>query len=266
MKIKFCSLSSGSSGNCQYIETDNTKVIIDAGLSGIAIERLLKSIGTNPSSLDAIFVTHEHIDHIKGVGILSRRYNIPIYANPDTWVAMKKTIGNIKEENIKVFKTERQFELNDIIVYPLSIFHDAADPVGYIIYYKDKKISIVTDTGWVNNTIIENIKNSNLYLIESNHDIKMLKEGSYPWPLKQRILSTRGHLSNEDCGRILGNVLTGTGEIVLLGHLSEENNIPNLALDTVKESIKNQGIDIHKDIVLGLSYRDRATQVYNLSK
>lgn len=266
MGIKFCSLSSGSSGNCQYIETKNTKIIIDAGFSGKTIEGLLSSIEVDPSSLDGIFVTHEHIDHIKGVGVLSRRFDIPIYANADTWVGMEKTIGKIKEENIKIFTTEKYFELKDISVYPLSIFHDALDPVGYIIYYKNKKISVVTDTGWVNDTMIDKIKDSHLYLMESNHDIKMLKEGSYPWPLKQRILSTRGHLSNDDCGRILGNILTGTGEIVLLGHLSQDNNLPDLALDTVKKSIENQGLNIGVDIMLGVSHRDRATEMFDLSK
>ena len=266
MTIKFCSLSSGSNGNCQYIETNSSKIIIDAGFSGKSIEALMASVGINPSSIDAIFVTHEHIDHSKGVGVFSRRYNIPVYANSGTWVAMESTIGKIKEENIKIYKSEEHFEFRDLTIYPVGVFHDAADPVGYIIYYKNKKISVVTDTGWVNNNIIEKIKNSNLYLIESNHDIKMLKEGSYPWPLKQRILSTRGHLSNDDCGRILGNVLTGTGEIVLLGHLSQDNNIPDLALETVKGSIENQGINIYKDIVLCVTHRDSATEVYDLNK
>ncbi len=264
MEFKFCSLSSGSSGNCQYIETKNSRIIIDAGLSGIAIEKLMSSKGVNPNSIDAIFVTHEHIDHSKGVGILSRRYNIPIYANADTWKAMETTIGKIKEENIKVFTTEQDFELRDLTIYPVGIFHDAADPVGYIVYYKNKKISVVTDTGWVNNNIIDSIRNSDLYLIESNHDIKMLKEGSYPWALKQRILSTRGHLSNDDCGRVLDNVLTGRGEIVLLGHLSQDNNIPELAFETARRGIEKLGIDIHKDIVLGLTHRDNATEVFSL--
>lgn len=264
MTIKFCSLSSGSSGNCQYIETKSSRILIDAGFSGKTIEGLLSSIEVDPTTLDAIFVTHEHIDHTKGVGILSRRFNIPIYANSDTWIGMEKTIGKIKEENIKIFSTEKYFDLKDITVYPLGIFHDALDPVGYIIYYKDKKISVVTDTGWVNDHMIDKIKDSHFYLMESNHDVKMLKEGSYPWPLKQRILSTRGHLSNDDCGRLLSNILTGNGEIVLLGHLSQDNNIPDLAIETVKNCIKNQGIDIDKDIVLGLSYRDRATKIFNL--
>ncbi|HZJ99492.1 MAG TPA: MBL fold metallo-hydrolase [Tissierellaceae bacterium] len=264
MHIKFCSLSSGSSGNCHYIETKNSRIIIDAGLSGKAIERLMSSIGADPSSIDGIFVTHEHIDHSKGVGILSRRFDIPIYANSDTWLAMKKIIGKIKEDNIRIFTTDKHFEFKDLTIHPIAIFHDAAEPVGYVIYYKNKKISVVTDTGWVNNTIIENIKNSNLYLIESNHDVRMLKEGTYPWPLKQRILSTRGHLSNDDCGRVMGDVLSGSGEIVLLGHLSEDNNHPDLALKTVRESLENYGLDIDNDISLGVTHRDHATKIFDI--
>lgn len=266
MGIKFCSLASGSSGNCHYIETDNSRIIVDAGLSGKRIQGLLSSIDVDPESLDAIFVTHEHIDHIKGVGILSRRFDIPIYANEDTWVGMKNTIGEIKEKNIKVFCNETHFELKDLTIYPLEIFHDALDPVGYIINYKNKKISLVTDTGWVNNNMIDKIKGSNLYLLESNHDIGMLKGGSYPWPLKQRILSTKGHLSNDDCGKVLGDILLGNGEVVLLAHLSEDNNHPTLAMETVKRNIEEQGINIDKDIILGLSYRNKATELFDLGK
>ena len=266
MSIKFCSLASGSSGNCQYVETENTRIIIDAGFSGKRVEELLSGIGVRPDSLDGIFVTHEHIDHAKGVGIISRRYNLPIYANSDTWMGMENIIGKVKEENIKILDTDKYFELKDMTIYPLGVFHDALDPVGYIIYNKNKKISIVTDTGWVNKNMMDKIKGSDLYLIESNHDVQMLKEGSYPWPLKQRVLSTRGHLSNDDCGRIMGEILTGQGEIVLLGHLSKDNNKPALALETVGNSIKDLGIDIDKDIVPGLSHRDRSTEVFDLSK
>lgn len=265
MALKFCSLSSGSSGNCQYIETRKTRVIIDAGFSGKRLEELLSSMEVDPSTIDAILVTHEHIDHTRGVGVLSRRYNIPIYANSGTWMGMEKGIGKIREGNIKVFTTESFFELGDLTVYPLGIFHDAQDPVGYIFYYKNKKVSVVTDTGWVNDNMMDKIKGSHLYLIESNHDVKMLKEGSYPWPLKQRILSTRGHLSNDDCGRILGQILGGSGEIVILGHLSKDNNRPDLAFNTVRANLESLGLDTKKDIALNLSHRDCRTDIFHLS-
>jgi len=264
MAIKFCSLSSGSSGNCQYIETDNTRILIDAGFSGKKIESLLSSIGVNPSTIDGILVTHEHIDHTLGVGILSRRYNIPIYANSNTWVGMNTIIKSIKDENTKIFKTNSKFEIRDIDIHPINVFHDALEPVGYIIYNGNTKISVITDTGWINDSIRDEIRNSNLYYIESNHDVKMLREGSYPWALKQRIMSTHGHLSNADAGVVLGDVLSGNQEIVLLAHLSQDNNLPHLAYNTVRESILSQGLDVDNDISLGMSYRDKATCLYIL--
>lgn len=264
MSIKFCSLSSGSSGNCQYIETDNIKILIDGGFSGKKIESLLSSIGVSAGELDGIFVTHEHIDHVRGVGVLSRRYDLPIFANANTWIGMEKTIGQIKETNTKVFTSEKDLDIKDITVHPIKIFHDSLEPVGYIVYYKKNKISIVTDTGCVNDVMKDKMKGSNLYLMESNHDVDMLKEGSYPWSLKQRVLSTKGHLSNEDAGKALGDVISGNGEIILLGHLSQENNLPELAHKTVKDSIINLGIDANNDITLDLTYRDKVTKIYTL--
>lgn len=264
MSIKFCSLSSGSSGNCQYIETENMKVLIDGGFSGKTMESLLKSIEVQANTIDAILVTHEHIDHIKGVGVFSRRYDIPIFANENTWRAMSGTIGKIKEQNIKIFKTEEHFELKDLTVCPINIFHDALEPVGYVFFYKNKKISVVTDTGMVNEDMKKQIKNSNLYLLESNHDIKMLKEGNYPWSLKQRILSTRGHLSNNDSATTLGEVLNGEQEVILLGHLSKDNNTPEIAYNTVSTFLENKGLKLNKDISLDLTYRDKVTNIYKL--
>lgn len=264
MGIKFCSLSSGSSGNCQYVETDRIKILIDSGFSGKRIESLLSSIDVNPNEINYILVTHEHIDHVKGVGVLSRKYDIPILANEKTWISMERLIGNVKDKNIRVFQSDKDFELGDLGIYPFKIFHDAAEPVGYVFYHKRTKISIMTDTGWVNDNMKSTIRGSSLYLIESNHDIQMLKDGSYPWYLKQRILSTKGHLSNIDAAKTLIEVLIGNGEIVLLGHLSKENNRPELAYDTVREHIEEHGFNVQKNITLDLTYRDKAGKVYIL--
>ncbi|NLY77104.1 MAG: MBL fold metallo-hydrolase [Tissierellia bacterium] len=264
MGMKYCSLSSGSSGNCQYIETDSMKILVDGGLSGKRIEYLLSSIDVSIQDIDCILVTHEHIDHVKGVGVISRRYDIPILANEKTWLAMSKLIGNIDHKNIKIIETDKAFQLKDLGIYPFRIFHDAADPVGYCFYHKNIKMSIMTDTGWVNEQMKSIIKDSNLYVIESNHDLKMLKEGRYPWHLKKRILSNRGHLSNLDAGKVLSEVLRGNGETVLLAHLSKENNIPSLAYETVHRYMEECGLNVNKDIQLDLTYRDRATRVYAL--
>ena len=264
MSIKFCSLASGSSGNCQYMETRNSKILIDGGFSGKKIESLLNSIGVSGRELDGILVTHEHSDHIKGVGVLSRRYNLPIFANEKTWISMEKNLGKINEENIKVFTSERDLNIKDLTVHPIKISHDAGEPVGYVIYYKNKKISIVTDTGLVSEGNKEKIKDSDLYLMESNHDVDMLWKGSYPLYLKERVLGRWGHLSNEDAGRVLGDVITGNGEIILLGHLSGENNNPKLAHRTVRQIISNRGLDVDNDITLDLTYRDRISNIYEL--
>lgn len=263
MKVKFCSLASGSSGNCQYMETEKTRILIDAGLSGKKVEDLLATIDVCPTTIDSILVTHEHRDHAKGVGILSRRYDIPVYANAGTWRSMWEIIGEIEERNIRVFETEKFFQLRDIDIYPFGIFHDAEDPVGYCLYYKNEKVSVLTDTGWVNNEIRDTIKDSSIYLIESNHDVKMLKEGKYPWFLKERIMSSTGHLSNEDAGDLISNIVKGKGEKILLGHLSKENNSPSLAYNTVKNILEEVGVKTHEDISLDLTFREKPSIVYN---
>lgn len=264
MSLKFCSLSSGSSGNCQYIETDKSKILIDGGFSGKQIEKLLNDIDVCPKDLDGIFVTHEHSDHIKGVGILSRRYDIPIFANAGTWKGMEEKLGKIKEENIKLISTDENLEFRDLDILPIKIYHDSFEPVGYIINNKKKKISVVTDTGYVGEDMLYNMKDSDLFLLESNHDIDLLKLGSYPYYLKERVLSMRGHLSNEDAGKALSKILKGENEVVLLGHLSLENNMPLLAYETVKQELESVGLDVLNNLRLDLTYRDRVTNIYKL--
>lgn len=264
MTVRVCSLSSGSSGNCQYIETENTRIIIDAGFSGKRIEQLLNEIQVDPKSLDAILVTHEHIDHSKGVGVLSRRYDIPVYANENTWKGMESTIKNVKTHNTKVFSTNKNIELKDILIHPFNVSHDASEPVGYILFNNKIKMSFITDTGWINEGIKKKISNSHFYFMESNHDIKMLMEGSYPMMLKKRIMSPKGHLSNDDAADILSEVLRGENEIVLLAHLSQDNNRPDLAYSTVKNGLLSQGFDVDNDLRLNMTNRDGISGIYSL--
>lgn len=264
MTIKFCSLSSGSSGNCQYIESGNTKILIDGGLSGKQIEKLLKDIDVDIAEIDGIFVTHEHSDHIKGVGILSRRYDIPICANKGTWMGMEDKIGKIKDDNIRVITTDEYCNFKDLDILPMKIYHDSLEPVGYIINSGTSKISVVTDTGYIDENIIYNMKDSGLYLLEANHDVELLKLGSYPYYLKERVLSMKGHLSNDDAGIVLSKLLKAENEVVLLGHLSKENNMPLLAYETVKEKLTSKSIELINNTRLDLTHRDRVTNVYNI--
>ena len=262
MKLKFCSLFSGSSGNCQYIKTENTTILVDAGLSGKKIQQEIVNIGEDPKKVDAIFITHEHIDHIQGAGIMSRRLNVPIYANRKTWEAMNTYIGDIKSENIKIL--DECAEVGDLSIIHFDISHDAANPVVYNIFYKNKKISLVTDTGCTNDLIINSIMDSDLLLVESNHDEDMVLIGPYPWTLKRRVLGEFGHMSNDTAGNLISRVVRRGTEIVLLGHLSKENNFPQLAYKTVENILKENFIDVNPGICLEMTYRDKSSRIYEI--
>lgn len=264
MSFKFCSLFSGSSGNASYIGTDETHILVDAGLTGKAIETSLKEVDQDASILDGILITHEHNDHIRGAGVLSRRYDIPIYANQGTWEAMEAKIGNISGHNIRVFDNNMDFYINDINIQPFDIPHDAVAPVGFCFFNKGKKISIATDLGHTNSRIINTVMDSDLVVLEANHDIEMLEGGSYPMYLKRRILGRKGHLSNKDAGLALVKMIKGKLTHVLLAHLSGENNIPQLAYQTVTQVLATNGIRNGKDIVVDMTYRDRVSNFYHI--
>lgn len=255
--MKFCSLSSGSSGNCIYVESEKHKFLVDAGFSGKQIQNLLEQIGVRASDLDFILVTHEHIDHAQGVGVLSRRFDLPIFANAPTWQAMAGKIGQIKDKNIKVFKSNHDFEIGDLGIFPMKVYHDSQEAVGYVIESSKKKLTLMTDTGFVSEEMMHKISGSNLYYIEANHDPDMLVNGPYPEALKKRIASIGGHLSNITCANVLGEVLTGIQEQVFLGHLSQENNLPSLAEKTVSEELKSLGYDLEKDIRIRVAERHK---------
>ena len=248
--MKFCSITSGSSGNCQYIETENTRILIDAGLSGKAIETNLREIGVDPSSIDAIFVTHEHTDHVKGVGVLARRYQLEVFANANTWLAMEGTVKKIDSSNRMTFQNDIPFFYKDLAIYPMSIFHDCVQGTGYIIEKNNKKISVLTDTGWVNTNMMEKMAGSSLYYLESNHDLQMLENGPYPRVLKERIASNRGHLSNDHAAELLGMLLQKKKEHVVLAHLSGENNLPMIAARTAREYLGYKNIHEGLDFIL----------------
>lgn len=260
----FCPLFSGSSGNSIFVSSGTTRILIDAGLSGKTIENALLSIDENCSNINGIFITHEHSDHIKGVGVLSRRYDIPIYANEDTWNAMKNNLGKIKENNIKIIDNGH-VSMEDMDIETFTISHDAAAPVGYAIKGDNKKVCVATDMGYFSEEVKEALYDADAILMESNHDIEMLKFGPYPYVLKRRILSNIGHLSNEDCGRAISEIIMKSKfKKIILGHLSKTNNYPELAHATVVNVLKDNGIDVEKDLILTLAKRDMPSSYINI--
>ena len=234
--MELCSIASGSSGNCICVGTDSSHVLVDAGISGKRIENGLNSIGLKTCEMEGILVTHEHMDHIAGLGVLARRYGLPIYGTKGTLdaVASSGTVGKIDPELFHAIVPEEEFEIGDMLVHPISVSHDAADPVAYILKKENKKIGVITDLGMYDESLIAKLQDMDVLLLEANHDVHMLQTGKYPYPLKQRILSDRGHLSNELSGQLLGRLLHDKFQAVLLGHLSQENNYEKLAYETVR--------------------------------
>ncbi|MGX6961681.1 MBL fold metallo-hydrolase [Vagococcus xieshaowenii] len=255
-------LASGSTGNCVYVETPEKKMIVDAGLSGKKITSLLAEIDRTPDELDAIFVTHEHTDHIKGVGILSRKYGIDIYANELTWQAMAKNIGNIALDHRHLFEMGKTLTFGDIDVESFGVSHDAAAPQFYQFHRNNKAFAVLTDTGYCSDRIKGTIKNADAYVIESNHDVEMLRMGNYPWHLKQRILGDKGHLSNEDGALVMTELIGDKTKKLFLGHLSRENNIKELAHMTMNHTLQVHDIDTIKKVQLYDTDPDYATALF----
>lgn len=261
--MKFCSLYSGSSGNCSYLEDGDTKILIDAGVSGKRIEENLKKIQVNPQELTGLLLSHDHIDHTKGAGVLSRRYDIPIYANSGTWNVASTCLGKIKPENKVTFESDKELLIDGLSILPFTISHDAGEPVGFSITNGKRKISIVTDTGEMSSSIMKHIEDVDLAIIESNHDVDMLKAGSYPYHLKRRILGEKGHLSNEVAASAILELVEKGLRRVLLAHLSEENNFPELAFETTSSLLTKNKVKIQKDVTLEVASRFTPSTIFS---
>ena len=233
--LAVCILASGSKGNAIFISSGDTSLLIDAGLSGIEIERRLTSRGLDPKSLDAILVSHEHSDHIQGVGVLSRRYKLPVYINSKTQKAAVSQLGKLYD--FKRFECGSMFTINDLSIHPFSISHDAKDPCGFTVNQNGTKIGIATDLGIATAMVKAHLKGCTLLILEANHDEKMLINGPYPWPVKQRIKSRIGHLSNEASKTLLNELQHDGLKHVMLAHLSETNNTPQKAFNDVGRAL-----------------------------
>lgn len=234
--MELCSIASGSSGNCIYAGTDDSHILIDAGISGKRIENGLNEIGLKTEEIHGILVTHEHSDHIKGLGVIARRHGIPMYATEGTWnwIRDHQAIGKVDESLLHIVKPDEEFSIGDMDITPLHTSHDAADPVSYMMKQGDKTMAVLTDLGKYDDYLVDKLQGLDVLLLEANHDIHMLEVGGYPYYLKKRILGDRGHLSNELSGRLLGRLLHDDFKSVILGHLSKENNYPELAYETVR--------------------------------
>ena len=264
MELHFCPLFSGSSGNAVYIAAGETRILIDAGKSGRALEEALLSINVRAADLSGIIITHEHADHISGAGVLARRHDLPIYANEKTWAAMARDIGKLTPPQRRVIENSDAFFIGELTLRAHSQPHDAADPVGYTVTVGKKSVAVATDLGHTTPEIISRIAESDLVLLESNHDEDMVRKGPYPPYLQKRILGRKGHLSNGSCGEALIACVKGGVRHALLGHLSAENNTPAVAMATVAAKLKAEGIVMGSDVAVDMTRRDGASGYYIL--
>jgi phosphoribosyl 1,2-cyclic phosphodiesterase len=235
--MKFCVLGSGSRGNCTYIEEGNTRLLIDAGFSGKEIVRRLAMIDRTPEQLTALIVTHEHGDHVAGVGVLSRRFKLPVYANPGTHQAAEKKVGKLYA--LREFSTGEYFELAGLGVHPFAISHDTADPVGFVVDNGERALGYCTDTGRLTKLMAHQLGKCHGLILESNHDPQMLRDGPYPLSLQQRVQSNMGHLANEEAASFACELVGGSLQTLILAHLSETNNHPELARRAMEQKLVN---------------------------
>lgn len=242
MSLQFSVLASGSTGNAIFVETEDHSFLIDAGLSGKQMEALFQKIDREMGKLSGILVTHEHSDHIKGVGVIARKYKLPVYANEQTWQAMDGLIGQVPVEQKFTFNMESIKTFGSLEIESFGVSHDAADPMFYCFHQQDKKLVIITDTGYVSDRMKGLISNADAYVFESNHDVQMLRMGRYPWSIKRRILSDVGHVSNEDAAIAMSEVAGDRTKHFYLAHLSQDNNIKELARMSVTQTLESRGI------------------------
>ncbi len=234
-RVSICMLASGSKGNAIYISSGQTTLLIDAGFSGVEIERRFRARGLAPDQVDAIIVSHEHNDHLHGVGVLARRYGLPVYMSAETQAEAAPRLGCI--QTVENFSCGTDFKINDIAIHPFSTSHDACDPAGFTLQINGHKIGVATDLGIATHMVRHHLNGCACLVLEANHDPRMLEDGPYPWPIKQRIKSRTGHLSNDDSKALLMDVMHDNLSHVILAHISETNNTPEKALGVVAERL-----------------------------
>jgi len=259
-QVRLCALRSGSSGNAIFLGNRETRLLIDAGICARSVEQSLAEIDESASDLDALLVTHEHSDHIAGIGVMMRRYRLPLYVNSATWLAMQKTIGKVDPELVHLISPGEQLAIGDFAVTSFSTPHDAVDPVGYRVETDRGVFAVLTDLGHAETQLLQHVAGSLAVLIEANYDPMMLMAGKYPYFLKQRISGGQGHLSNEDCGRAMIQLIKWGTKHFQLAHLSKDNNYPELAMLTVEQMLAETGAKTGLDYTLSIARRYAVSQ------
>jgi phosphoribosyl 1,2-cyclic phosphodiesterase len=260
--MRFCVLGSGSRGNATYLESGETRILIDAGMSGKEVQRRLGAIDVDVATIDAILVTHEHNDHIQGVGVLSRKVGIPVFANPPTFTAAAQKFRRLAAYN--EFETGNPFQFHGLEIHPFALSHDSADPVGFRISNGRISLGYCTDTGRVSQLLRQRLASCKALVLESNHDIEMLQKGTYPPYLKQRIRSNQGHLANEESAAFLQELLHEDLQHVVLAHLSEENNRPEIAYGLALAVLDGNPLARERGVRISVACQDRIGPLINL--
>ena len=240
MAVRLTILGSGSSGNCAYLESDDTRILIDAGFSLRQLRQRLAAIGRAPEGLTGVLVTHEHSDHINGLATLCSKLQIPIYCNRLTRDAAQFAL-DVKLEHCRIFETRQSFEVGNVVVESFDLPHDAADPVGFLLRTHAGNIGFMTDLGHATKSVLQRVRAANVLVLETNHDLKLLQESSRPWSLKQRIAGRHGHLSNTDAADAAQSIMSADLHHLYLGHLSRECNLPDLAQRVMDERLQKIG-------------------------
>ncbi len=245
--MEIASICSGSSGNCILIKSGDTNILVDVGISNKRIEEGLKYFNTSPDEIDAILVTHEHTDHIKGIGVFLRSHPVSVFATKGTieYILNSPSTGKVNSDLFEEIESEQEFFVEDIRINSISTSHDASDSVCYRIDDGEKSCAIVTDLGYYHDELVDSLQDLDAILIEANHDLKMLEVGPYPYNLKMRIWGDEGHLSNEACGQLLSEIISDKMQYIILGHLSNDNNYPELAFETVRNELMFNDIDLN---------------------
>lgn len=259
MALRVCVLASGSSGNCTYVGSDTTGILLDVGISAREVARRLESIGVSLEQINGVCISHEHSDHTSGLSALCRRRHWPVYVNSATMEALgsEPAMAGLRWH---IFMTGAPFQVGDLAIEPFSVPHDAMDPVGFVVSHNGTQVGVATDVGMVTTLLRERLRRCRVLVVEANHDERLLENSNRPWYLKQRIRGRQGHLSNRGAAEVLAEIAGGGLECVFLAHLSQECNRCDLALQTVSDSLERAG---HARVRVALTYPDRVSEVWS---